>query len=173
MEEILDQAGVVVGAVDVAVEGLGGYEVERVGSVFIIRNFNIEGADAITNRSEVHHGLIFNELTTGYAVGRVPNVVNLSFNSKLVAPGDSGRSVSNELGVDVRWFSHPAIERVLFNAVGTGITGRIGVDDARGVDGDDAIVREAKETLRHLDFVGVDALENTINQQGNIVSQDG
>ena len=142
MEEILNQTGVAVGAVDVAVECLGSHEVERIGTEFVIGNFHIEVADTIAYRAKVHHGLIFDELGTSDAVGCVPNMVNLPFDSELVVPRDSGGSVANELSVDVGGFGHPPVESVLFDAVGARITGGVGVDDTRGVNCYNTIVRE-------------------------------
>ena len=63
VEVILNQSCVVVRAVDVAVKRLGGDEVKRVGSVFVLWHFNVEVADAVAHRAEVHHGLIFDELS--------------------------------------------------------------------------------------------------------------
>ncbi len=100
-------------------------------------------------------------------------MVDFTFNTELVIPGDPSGSVANELRMDIGWLSHPTVEGVLFNAVGAGITGGVGVDDARRVDSYHAIVRKAKETLRHLYFVGIDAFQNALNEEEHVVSQNG
>ena len=160
-------------AVDVAVERFGRDEVERVGSVLVIGHLNVVVADAVAHRTEVHHGLIFDELSAGDTVGGVPDVVDFALNAQLVAPGDAGGLVADELGVNVGRFGDPAVEGVLFDAVGARIAGRVGVDDAGGVHGHDAVVREAEEALRNLNFVGVDAFEDAFNHHENVVAQNG
>ena len=100
-------------------------------------------------------------------------MVDFTFDAELIVPGDPGGSVADELRIDVGWLSHPTVEGVLFNAVGARITRCVGVDDARSVNGDHAIVRIAKEALRYLNFVGIDAFQNPLNEQEHIVSQNG
>ena len=173
LEVILDEPRVVVRAVDVAVERFGGDEVERVRSVFVIGHLNVVVADAVAHRAEVHHRLIFDELSTGHPVGGVPDVVDFALNAQLVVPGDSGGAVADELGMDVGGFGHPTVEGILFNAVGAGIARRVGVDHTRCIHGDDAVVGEAKEPLGHLNLVRVDALKNALNNQRHVVSQNG
>ena len=173
LEVVLNQTGVVIGAVDVAVERFRGHEVKRVGSVFVIGHVSVEVAHAVADRTKVHHRLILNELGTRYAVGGVPYVVDLSLNAELVVPCNTGCSVAEEFSMNVGGFSHPTVEGVFFDGVGTGITGRVGVDHARGVHGHNAIVGIAKEALRHFDFVGVDAFEDAFHEQRYVVAENG
>ncbi len=172
IEVVLNQSSVVVRTVDVAVKRFGSDEVKRVGSVFVFGHFNVEVADAVAHRAEVHHGLIFDKLSAGDTVGRVPDVVNLALDSELVVPRDSSGAIADELGMNVGRLSDPSVEGVLLNAVGARIAGRIGVDDAGGVDGHDAVVGEAKETLWNLNLVGVDAFQDALDQHEHVVAKD-
>ena len=162
-----------IGSVDVAVERFGGHEVKRVGAVDIIGNLNVEITDAVADRSDVDQGLVLDKLCTGHGIGGVPDVVDFTLNPHLVVPRHAGGTVSEEFSVHVGRLCDPTVERILFDGVGAGVARGIGVDDARFVNGHDAVVGVAKVALRYGNLVGVDALKNARDQQFNIVSQDG
>ena len=99
-------------------------------------------------------------------------MVNLAFDTELIVPRDPGGAVADELGMNVGRFSNPSVEGVLLDAVGARIAGRVGVDDAGGVDGHDAVVGEAKEALWDLNLIGVDAFQNALDEHEHVVAQN-
>ena len=104
---VLIQSCVHVRPVDVAVQCLSCDIVVGVVTKEVDIKKNIECTDAVADRAKPFHRLVGDEFGASNTEVRAPDVVSLTFDAKLVLPGDSGDSLADELGMNLSWFSNP------------------------------------------------------------------